>query len=132
MEDFVKQIKKILEIKGDIPKEFKLNQVDSRVTKESILNAYSFVRPKFTSYIPLSGVADLISMCDTTQEELEKERVERARIPDADATSGGRRSRYRRRPTKKYFKSRRHSSPKRKRHMKTKRHMKRHMKTKRY
>ena len=43
-------------------------------------------------------------------------------------TGGGRRSRYRRRPTKKYFKSRRHSSPKKKRHMKTKRHMKRHMK----
>ena len=42
--------------------------------------------------------------------------------------TGGRRSRYRRRPTKKYFKSRRHSSPKKKRHMKTKRHMKRHTK----
>jgi hypothetical protein len=50
----------------------------------------------------------------------------------SNTPAGGRRSRYRRRPTKKYFKSRRHSLSKKKRHMKTKRHMKRHRKTKRH
>ncbi len=134
METFVKKIKEILKVKT-IPKDFKLNQVDPRVKQESILNAYRFVNDKFTTDINFSYVNDLLSMCTTSEEEaLDAQEAERIRNAHANAgvTAGGRRSRYRRRPTKKYFKSRRHSSPNKKRHMKTKRHMKRHMKTKRH
>ena len=49
-----------------------------------------------------------------------------------NSAAGGRHSRYRRSPTKKYFKTRRHSSHKKKRYGKTKRHMKRQRKTKRH
>ena len=65
---------------------------------------------------------------ETQADVFERERREKLNL----ATSGGRRSRYRHRPTKKYFKSRRHSSHKKKRHHRTKRHTKRHRKTKRH
>jgi hypothetical protein len=72
----------------------------------------------------------------TLSSELEKEAHQKNPDDSTAVTNGGRRSRYRRRPTKKYFKTRRHSSHKKKRHtkrnMKTKRHMKRHRKTKRH
>ena len=159
---FVGEIKKILKLTY-IPKEFKLNQVDLRVTPDSILSAVSFVSDQFISDIDdvnIQSVNDLVKMCTPNPDEKPnpyenwtKNENPEANTPEEDyalkasheraadefeekrrlgATSGGRRSRYRRRPTKKYFKSRRHSLSKKKRHMKTKRHMKRHMKTKRH
>jgi predicted exporter len=132
--DFVGKIKKILNV-THIPKDFKLNQVDPRVTTESIKSAVFFVSDKFTSDINIPAVNDLVSMCTTsTQQVSDAQEAERERNADADARviTGGRRSRYRHRPTKKYFKSRRHSSHKKKRHYRTKRHTKRHRKTKQH
>jgi hypothetical protein len=147
---FVAEVKNALG-KTTIPKEFKLNQVDLRVTPDSILSAVSFISDQFISDIDdvnIPSVNDLVKMCTpnpyenpeaNTPDEYYALEASRERAADEfedkrrlGATSGGRRSRYRRRPTKKYFKSRRHSSHKKKRHMKTKRHMKRHRKTKRH
>jgi hypothetical protein len=143
IKEFVHKISEALEFLGlIIPRGFKLNQVDPRVTRDSIKSAYAFLNDTQKND---PDVKALVSMC-TTKEDLDREQAERAGNDDANAdanagaddaanavvTTGGRRSRYRRRPTKKYFKSRRHSLSKKKRHMKTKRHMKRHRKTKRH
>jgi len=147
IKEFVSRIKLLLAGKPINIQNFKLIQVDPRVRTDSIksaldaLNAEQKVDP---------AVQALISMCTTSEQDVlsaqkaELERNTAAAADDADdaddadanavVTTGGRRSRYRRRPTKKYFKSRhrRHSLSKKKRHMKTKRHMKRHRKTKRH
>jgi hypothetical protein len=145
IKEFVNKIKEALNLNNNpnnpIPKSFKLSDIDSRVNLASIKSALDALTPEQKSD---SDVQALISMCTTTQEDAdEKEARNEYAVKDFErkrreglnpVTAGGRLSRYRRRPTKKYFKSRhrQHSSPKKKRHMKTKRHMKRHMKTKRH
>ena len=103
-------------------------------------DAISFLRVKLITLPHYASILEplITELEEETQEKANALEVEHEDSVDAAAAaansvrSGGRRSRYRRRPTKKYFKSRRHSSPKKKRHMKTKRHMKRHRKTKRH
>jgi hypothetical protein len=113
IKDFITKIKKALNLTGlPIPKSFKLKIVESRITEESIKSAYNFLSDTQKND---EDVIAFFEMCK-----------------NANVATGGRRSRYRCRPTKKYFKTRRHSSHKKKRHMKTKRHMKRHRKTKRH
>jgi hypothetical protein len=120
-----------LEISGSfIPRGFKLSDINPDIKFENIKSAYAYLNDTQKED---SCVKAFVAMCTTSEQELlDAQEAERERNADASVTTGGRRSRYRRRPTKKYFKSRRHSLSKKKRHMKTKRHMKRHRKTKRH
>ena len=132
IQEFVEKIAIILNV-PNIPENFKLNQVDPRVTTESIKSAVDFVTKDSPTNNENTDVKALVSMCTTsTQQVSDAQEAERERNADAGVRTGGRRSRYRHRPTKKYFKSRRHSSHKKKRHHRTKRHTKRHRKTKRH
>jgi hypothetical protein len=133
---FVEGVKKILGVEK-IPDDFRLVSIVGGIKPESISDIYGYLSKqhiKGDEYLE-----ELRKMCLPVQEEhiphsLNSDLEELYDANDQALTTGGRRSRYRRRPTKKYFKSRhrRHSSPKKKRHMKTKRHMKRHRKTKRH
>jgi len=128
IQEFVQKIKNALEL-PNIPVSFRLSDIDARVNSASISRAHEILTEEQRAN---PAVQALISMCSDappTPPEVPQEFIQGDVV-----TSGGRRSRYRRRPTKKYFKSRhrRHSSSKKKRHMKTKRHMKRHRKTKRH
>ena len=134
IEEFVAEIKKVL-LSDIIPvNNFRLGSIVNGIDPDSISRALEFLNE--LDKIHLDSVKYLVSMCSDappTPQEVTQPQPEEL-IQENVVTSGGRRSRYRRRPTKKYFKSRhrRHSSPKNKRHMKTKRHMKRHRKIKRH
>jgi len=136
---FVKGVKQILGVEK-IPDDFKLVSIVDGISSESIRDITNYLSTPSSKHVDGDEyLEELRKMCLPVQEEhiphsLNSDLEELYDANDQALTTGGRRSRYRRRPTKKYFKSRhrRHSSPKKKRHMKTKRHMKRHRKTKRH
>ena len=146
IQEFVEKIAIILNVPNipSIPENFRLKKYDDRISGDSVSRLTYFFNDEDKQNVYFKA---LKKMCgpnpevNTPEEEyaleaehedyvdkFEKDRRERRE----SVITGGRRSRYRHRPTKKYFKSRRHSSHKKKRHHRTKRHTKRHRKTKRH
>jgi len=155
IKDFVLKIKKALKL-SHIPDSFKLSAINSRVDSGSIRGLSNALTNEHQGDKDFEALIKMCFVEKPTPQEVQQPPEVQQQVLDAQearkendvenfelerrerpkrlnpVTVGGRRSRYRRRPTKKYFKSRCHSSPKRKRHMKTKRHMRRHRKTKRH
>ena len=125
IEYFVLNIRSILGI-DSIPSNFRLSSIGLNISGKSVESIINYATDNNTTgdeYL-LDLISDLTTMCMSSDISPDMSPV--------SVTDGGRHSRYRRSPTKKYFKTRRHSSHKKKRYGKTKRHMKRHRKTKRH